>query len=378
MKKLTALFLCAAMLVSLSGCELPGLPSKTDSTTAANSTDESTAATTPTTETTTPSTEITTSITTEVSKDGPTIPVEDITNARATILLGINEAGKDKSGDEYYKAVGDYMLEEIMKAVTNKDIATFCAFIESESPDAYTFLNEIEVDGYEVHTEKSVYSEDGTSFCVKIKVGKSDSDKFAVGDNEYLIAFGNGDTALTVMFKRADAPSFADGDMKSTLCVMLSTYVIGFNTVDSLSEYMETLSSSDYANAVHWLYHALPCTNRLTDTYVDISAADLTAAFYASFGIADIDCTLLPSYNAETGTISSCGHGAAWIYSDIRKVETNGSKTTITIDYYADTCYIAVAKTMRYVIETDANNAHKFVSAELVADNGFDVASLSM
>jgi len=97
--------------------------------------------------------------------------------------------------------------------------------------------------------------------------------------------------------------------------------------------------------------------------------------FKTTLGINHIDYTKCSIYDKETNQLRE-QTGAFWTYPNIivQEYDENTKEYIIEIEYYADSTYLFVAKTMRYIAIENPDGSYRIKETQLLVDNHYTTA----
>lgn len=341
-----------------------------------------------------------TSITTEQTNtsNSSSITSESITTPAESTSL--NETSKI---EEFYEAlslayqsnnanreISKIIFEFFTASLLENDYQT-ASFLLNPLSHYYTthkFLEGVKISSIDLVKEISPENEYDvlTTYLIDIHVDESRSELFPVGISRWVLITGiteSGNEYIYSFKKETDVTKEISDVTFFGYNYTLFSYLGGVNpfvSTDNFNTLVPPQSNLDlYTHYIHWMYHFVyryydfsRFEGEERDGFIYYSPQTFTKAAKELYGVEGLNFEVWGTYPEY------CGHGGAWIYFDLVSEVKEGDIITVTINYYADTAYFLVSKSMRYKIKVKDDNNYSLLSTELLYDSNIPLAVNSL
>jgi len=310
----------------------------------------------------------------KTSMAGNSSEIDTFTNdTSATSSEGISP----NATKEYDKIAIDFLTK-----LKNSDSKALSDITDTRCDGVFDFLSDVKIDDFSFELNEELFGKDdngnesskGYSYNVILKILKSKSNIFPVGENEWILIIEPSASSCIAYFNPKDSNlKILTNSMQHNYIALCYLFSNKFNCFSSLTEFNEIVPSVD--NEVKYnsfIYQSIEFYIANTGSY-DLSVEKLSAYFNNSLGINSIDFKKYKYYDPQTETFSPPYHGSRWNFYTLVSDEYNATNNqrTVVLDYYADSAMLVKAKTMKYVIEGSSDEDFKLLSTELIYDSGF-------
>jgi len=325
------------------------------------------------------------SYTDETINDDATYTFEQSTYDSTIEIVEPTETPID-DGELHY----DKIAREFLESIKSGDYAKVAKLMWwKENTEAYRFIQDMTVDSYEiVETIDPLYNgEYPKYFKVKFNISQSDNDYFTAGESYWDLMTGGYQRDVS-LFRPSNYEEnigyisnthYKDNDY--SFCYNFSHYFNIFETANDFDAFFpEDIKAAGGRNslghsALHFYYkvHDGEYNGNGEPLYIDV----LEDYILKTTGITGIDYTTAsPFYDEKENAIMGCGHGWGWKYwiPVSKQYDENTNIYTVVIDYFADTGFLVVAKTIEYKFTTNDDGTYKMLSTELLYDSGYSMA----
>lgn len=300
---------------------------------------------------------------------------------------------------------GEYKADAVRfcEAVVSKDAETFAEFTGGKA-EYYDFLSTVEIASYNlipfevspVTLEGHIYHGDypvaSDNYLVEFDVISSDCEEFAVGKCTYYAGFEMNPLSGNVLSVFVPAEE-ADKNMYSWCVVPFTeTFAKEFASLypiqSPLYEGRNYADSFDFSKHSHLITHLMAKDAEYEYppyTFEEVNSF-ITERFDGNKGItydeinSDIWTPSLYYDNYEDGRIYGCSyaHGGTSVVSGFPKIVVDGSRTTLTLDVYADFSKVAKAYTFVFHFDKTEDGYDCLTMVELRNNTGRETAILSI
>ncbi len=216
----------------------------------------------------------------------------------------------------------------------------------------FEYLNLIELGGYSVELTKDDNGNDELYF--NFEIVKSDYDVFPIGTYRYAVYEGMMSKAAWVRVDKEEP------ELDEWISENIS-YFVQILTLDKASDY--------WKRAADGIYLAVFAQKAQTDNLISVEA--LQAGALAMFGIEDFvpgDGFALP----VDGGYSMKGRGGVVAEFELDKLETDGAKSDIYVQFFADPVHTVKSYYVKYSFEkTDGDHPYKLLSVEVIDEGKY-------
>lgn len=242
----------------------------------------------------------------------------------------------------------------------------------------YSSLQGTKVDNYTIAFDKELYNLDpdnhkytyGCSYKVDLDISESYCKQFPVGKSHWILEIAPGEGGSATFYPEGTTLTriWYDKDKilpATELCYRFSTLFHCYETIDDFNKLVPSTTNIEAFNDF--------CikASRFSGTNIEKIQENLKKILR----INNIDFTKCSIYDEEQNQLHE-QTGGFWTYPNITSQEYNKEtkKYTITIEYYADSTYIFVAKTMQYIVTENDDGSFRIKSTELLFDSYYNPA----
>ncbi len=268
----------------------------------------------------------------------------------------------------------------------------------ARSYNAYSFLDGVCLTDWEIvdavlydentdSSDRQGFSDSGKtySFRVKMNISESSSEIFPVGESIWRIDVSDHDDSYFSAFVREGAEergvltgSVAEIDASKAvkMCYAFTSefdWLFGGEEmsidIDHAEKQIERERAVDNLLSYCLYFNSM---DGITEDGVSFSAEWFENSINKLLGMSGIELSEFSCYNAESNTVSvdsvkySCGYA---LLEDEIYDEENGNYS-VTLDWYADTIFLAKAFTITYTLSDNDDDTIRLVSAEKIYDSG--------
>jgi len=342
-------------------------------------------------------TEAKTTITTVAATETSTIPTtteaqDEYPEPFHNILVD-RYRNTDFFNERLEKMLALIFLDCLMK----NDYDTISKMMNSNSPEAYKFINDIKFDKCEIFEEYDKTNYYGI-FKLKFNISKSNNKLFPKGETYWFLQIGVASSMITGL-ERCEKNSKADASFKekeisdeSYFCYLFSYC---FDIYETSNDFNKTMVKSKYIpyHGIKKFYETTAFKDmgsyggfydyldKLDKNEIGYPVKHLCDYIKKTTGITEFDFIEHDDWCYEYDPVKKTltpeqGHGGGWSPYTVlsEKYDNNTGIYTTIIDYYSDTAYLVVAKTIKYTHKKDADGTNIMISTEVTYDSGYEIA----
>jgi len=275
-----------------------------------------------------------------------------------------------------YVSIAEEFLTSLVEKDLNKTLNLLCVYDDDISANmkAYSFFNTVDIKSYafvESQPDKGV-------FLVRLNVTKSGSALFPVGTSLWNLETSTFENNVS-LFKpagKANKVIAAADDKLVGFCLSFTADMSTFKSMDDFNVLVpDTADTDDFTEFCFLLSAFLQM-----DDIEAVKRTDLERKAKSVLGITDVDFTKCSHYQADGDILSFGGRGGTWFYWSFssERFTPLTKRHTVVIDYYSDSAYVLVAKTIQYVVEENNDSSLRLLSTKLLYDSGLSGAGGSV
>ncbi len=309
----------------------------------------------------------------------------DIPENADTDLYSFDDADGEKSELEIARA----MAGKFMDGLLNRNTETLMQYGGAQSFSAYSFLDGVYLTDWEI-VDSVVY--DGSdsaedrivTYKIKINVSESSCELFPEGeslweldvtdsDNSYFSSFRKEGTSVdSVTADRMGEPGFSTAVKMSYAFTSEFGWLRGENKIIDTGCIDKLVEKERFVSNLIGFCRYFNKTEDMLKNENVYSAEWLSESADKLLGINGIDVASMPCYDAEGGTVSDTESGYCFGYSTLvsEAYDKETGISTVVLDWYADTIYLAKACTFTYTLEDNGDGTMKLVSVHKSCDSG--------
>lgn len=299
----------------------------------------------------------------------------------STVQVAIDKSNIATAVDSF-----DQTATEFIECLQNADIKAIADMVDLSSEEAWDFLQELDItniaissghtidDGNEKEYEVSLYASGGTGTVIP------------QGESKWLLRVRYEAYSSISLFcplqdnciVLTDVMSVADNDdlvQAASFCYRMS---VEFNCFDTLTDIDKLWpAKTDKQDMDQFVTAAIrllidSSEMQVRDGKTEVSRSLLEQRLLEKLGIRNIDLTKSSLYNSRMDTLELIYLSGLWSYVSMTELEwdpTQGAYT-VQLEYYADSCGLVKAKTMRYVVLL-TEKGQRLQSVKCLYDSGF-------
>ena len=274
--------------------------------------------------------------------------------------------------DEEYRL---QIAERIAEAFLNKDVDFLDRSFLDYGRKAFDFVKELDFIEFDLIEYEHKEENHTWSFYFNITVENGTDDIFTLGGREWELQLN--DSFAFSAFRQFSPRGkiineHLNEDGYALMCMQFSSYLRFFETMSDFNFLKEMERLDGYL-----FYLSLWATLRAIDDFAPwaYEANDFIERIKYHFNIDSTIEQLIEAHPWFEDSVEPTGHGGWWYYCELISEEYNETHGTVIINWYADTAYFIVAKTMKYNLEFGEKGV-KLISTELLySDDDLILAS---
>lgn len=284
-----------------------------------------------------------------------------------------SSASTEDREESYFRQTAEGFLTAL-KSGDNEKLADL---LYINDPALYTYFENLDIGSYNI-VEQTRSNSDIVRFTVEMDIERSGSSVFPEGRSVWNIDVSDLYASI-VLFRPSDkavSRIFFEKQPEDVLfCSRFSTHFGCFETVDDLNQLVPDTENTALYN--RFCYDLIGFLNtQLTFEGDTVREEQVLALAEKTLGITTLDLGRYEKYNKESGTITHSGGGLPGYFGALSSREYNPitKQSVMTIDFYADSGFLLVGKTMQYVVRENDDKSYSLLSVNLKYDSGYGLS----
>lgn len=299
----------------------------------------------------------------------------------STVQAAIDKSGIATAADSF-----DQTAAEFIECLQNADIKALASMADLRSEKAWDFLKELDITDTAISSGRIIGEGNEKEYEVTLYTSGGTGTVIPQGESKWLLrvryeAYSSISLFCPLQEDRiilTDMMSVANNDdlvQAASFCYRMSVEFNCFDTLTDIDKLRPAKADKQYMDqfvtaAIRLLIDSSEM--QLRDGKTEVSRSLLEQHLLEKLGIGNIDLTKSSLYNSRMDTLELISLSGLWSYVSMTELEwdpTQGAYT-VQLEYYADSCGLVKAKTMRYVMLL-TEKGQRLQSVECLYDSGF-------